>query len=393
MTRRPGRYRRPGGAPAWLQTLGLPADEPAVRSSRPGAPLAVASCLAVAALLAVPGAPALAQQPAPAEVAVLAAQLDAATTRTEQLAGALEQSAARASALRTRIGRLAEEQDAVRAVVAARARQAYIATSQPPDPLGRLARSLAAPDLHTLADAQMSRRAGAASVSAAQRLADAVATSSAAARDLAAQTAAYRRQLQADAQAAQAAQEQARQLLDQARAALAAEQARRVAAAQAAAVAAIEAQLAAARGRLDAASATVTTALTPAQTGRGRAAARTEAPVLALVEAAGSGYPAGYRPTGVVLAGQASWYGPGFVGNPTASGAPYDPERLTCAHKTLPLGTVVRVTSGSRSVSCLVDDRGPYIAGRIIDMSRAGARALGFDGVAQVTVEVLSPGR
>lgn len=363
-----------------------------MRRLRPGAPLAVASCLAVAALVAVPAAPALAQQPAPADVAALAAQLDAATTRTEQLAGALEQAAARASAQRTQIARLTEQQDAVRAVVAARARQAYIETSRPRDPLGRLARSLAAPELHTLADAELARRAGAASVSAAQRLADAVATSSAAATDLAAQTAAYRRQLQADAQAAQTAQEQARQLLDQARAAVAAEQARQAAAAQAAAVAALQAQLTGARGRLDAASATVTSALSPAQTARSRAAARNEGPVLALVEAAGSGYPAGYRATGVVLTGQASWYGPGFVGNPTASGAPYDPERLTCAHKTLPLGTVVRVTSGSRSVSCLVDDRGPYVAGRIIDMSRAGARALGFDGVAQVTVEVLAAG-
>ena len=115
-----------------------------------------------------------------------------------------------------------------------------------------------------------------------------------------------------------------------------------------------------------------------------------EAPVLALVEAAGSGYPQGYAPTGEVLRGEASWYGPGFVGNPTASGAPYDPERLTCAHKTLPLGTVIRVSRRGLAVSCLVNDRGPYVGARILDMSRAGSRALGYDGVATVTVEVLA---
>ena len=135
----------------------------------------------------------------------------------------------------------------------------------------------------------------------------------------------------------------------------------------------------------------MTQALTPAQTRRSLSAAVREAPVVALVEAAGAGYPAGYRPTGQVQSGGASWYGPGFVGNPTASGSPYDPERLTCAHKTLPLGTVVRVTRGPLTVSCLVNDRGPYVGARIIDMSRAGSRALGFDGVADVVVEVLAP--
>lgn len=113
--------------------------------------------------------------------------------------------------------------------------------------------------------------------------------------------------------------------------------------------------------------------------------------MIVLVEAAGSGYPQGYAPTGQVLEGLASWYGPGFVGSPTATGSPYDPERLTCAHKELPLGTVVRVSRGSRAISCLVNDRGPYVGPRILDLSRAGSRALGFDGVAQVVVEVLAP--
>jgi rare lipoprotein A len=92
-----------------------------------------------------------------------------------------------------------------------------------------------------------------------------------------------------------------------------------------------------------------------------------------------------------VLSGLASWYGPGFVGSPTASGSPYDPERLTCAHKALPLGTVLRVSANGRSVSCLLNDRGPYVGPRILDMSRAGSRALGYDGVAEVVIEVLAP--
>ena len=87
----------------------------------------------------------------------------------------------------------------------------------------------------------------------------------------------------------------------------------------------------------------------------------------------------------------ASWYGPGFVGSPTASGSPYDPERLTCAHKTMRLGTVIRVSANGRVVSCLVNDRGPYVGPRILDMSRAGSRTLGYDGVQEVVIEVLAP--
>jgi len=91
--------------------------------------------------------------------------------------------------------------------------------------------------------------------------------------------------------------------------------------------------------------------------------------------------------------GTASWYGPGFVGSPTASGRPYDPERLTCASKELPLGTVLHVQTGGRSVNCLVDDRGPYVADRVLDLSRAASRALGYEGTAEVVAEVLAPVR
>ena len=113
--------------------------------------------------------------------------------------------------------------------------------------------------------------------------------------------------------------------------------------------------------------------------------------MIALLERTGTGYPAGYAPTGQTIAGTASWYGPGFVGRATASGAPYDPERLTCANKELPLGTVIRVSANGRAISCLVNDRGPYVGDRILDMSRAGSRALGYDGLASVVIEVLGP--
>ncbi len=91
--------------------------------------------------------------------------------------------------------------------------------------------------------------------------------------------------------------------------------------------------------------------------------------------------------------GVASWYGPGFAGNPTASGEIYDPNHLTAAHKTLPLGTLVRVynVDNDREMIVRINDRGPFIDGRIIDLSRAAAEVLGFKdvGLAQVEVTVV----
>ncbi|MEP6802020.1 MAG: septal ring lytic transglycosylase RlpA family protein [Acidobacteriota bacterium] len=82
--------------------------------------------------------------------------------------------------------------------------------------------------------------------------------------------------------------------------------------------------------------------------------------------------------------GVASWYGgnDGFEGKPTASGEIYDSSRLTAAHRQLPLGTVLDVTNvdNSRSVRVRINDRGPFIKGRIIDLSRAAARELGILG-------------
>lgn len=132
--------------------------------------------------------------------------------------------------------------------------------------------------------------------------------------------------------------------------------------------------------------------VTPTVTARGQDAGSAQAPIIAALEAAGAGFPAGYRATGRKLTGNASWYGPGFYGKPTASGAPYDAERFTCAMLAVPLGTVVRVTTDAgKTVNVLVNDRGPYVDGRIIDNSAAGSRMLGYSGVAHVTVEVLEP--
>ncbi|MFT7519212.1 MAG: rare lipoprotein A, partial [Kiritimatiellia bacterium] len=77
-----------------------------------------------------------------------------------------------------------------------------------------------------------------------------------------------------------------------------------------------------------------------------------------------------------IESGEASWYGKDFRGKPTASGKPFRPSRRTAAHKTLPLGTVVKVTSSAtgHSVRVVITDRGPYAKGRIIDLSRKAAR-------------------
>lgn len=85
---------------------------------------------------------------------------------------------------------------------------------------------------------------------------------------------------------------------------------------------------------------------------------------------------------------RASWYGPGFHGRLTASGTVYDQTALTCAHRTLPFGTVLVVEYKGKRVPCVVTDRGPYVRGRDLDLSLGVAEALGMvnRGVDQVTV-------
>jgi rare lipoprotein A len=91
--------------------------------------------------------------------------------------------------------------------------------------------------------------------------------------------------------------------------------------------------------------------------------------------------------------GNASWYGPGFTGRKTASGEIFDDTKFTAAHRTLPLGSKAQVThlDNGKSVKVEINDRGPYIQDRIIDLSRAAARVLGMvdEGVARVRVEPL----
>jgi rare lipoprotein A (peptidoglycan hydrolase) len=91
--------------------------------------------------------------------------------------------------------------------------------------------------------------------------------------------------------------------------------------------------------------------------------------------------------------GIASWYGEAFHGWLTASGEVYDMESLTAAHRTLPLGTIVRVTNMANGNQILVriNDRGPYVNGRIIDLSHAAARELEMvrDGITPVYLEVV----
>jgi rare lipoprotein A (peptidoglycan hydrolase) len=94
-----------------------------------------------------------------------------------------------------------------------------------------------------------------------------------------------------------------------------------------------------------------------------------------------------------IIRGQASWYGPGFHGKKTASGEIFDQGRLTAAHKTLPLGTKAKVTNleNGNSVEVEINDRGPYVGDRVIDLSRAAANALGFveSGLTLVRIEPL----
>ena len=105
-----------------------------------------------------------------------------------------------------------------------------------------------------------------------------------------------------------------------------------------------------------------------------------------------TGIPAGLKDTGQQLTGPASWYGPGFDGRPTASGAIYDQEGWTCASKELPLGTILLVSENGHQVLLLVNDRGPYVDGWILDLSHAAATALAHPGVGVVTAQVLTPG-
>lgn len=104
-----------------------------------------------------------------------------------------------------------------------------------------------------------------------------------------------------------------------------------------------------------------------------------------------------YKPTFVDIGEQyngiASWYGPDFHGKKTANGEIYDMNEMTAAHKTLPINTIVKVVNNknSKNVTVRINDRGPFVDGRIIDLSYAAGKQIGLDktGTAPVTLTVL----
>ena len=119
---------------------------------------------------------------------------------------------------------------------------------------------------------------------------------------------------------------------------------------------------------------------------------RLAAALIVVALAAGACAPTRREPRGV-WTGTASWYGEAHHGKKTASGEPFDMHALTAAHRTLPLGTRVRVTNlaNGRAVEVRINDRGPSVADRIIDLSYGAARALDAvgAGVFRVRIAVL----
>lgn len=94
-----------------------------------------------------------------------------------------------------------------------------------------------------------------------------------------------------------------------------------------------------------------------------------------------------------VQVGEASWYGPGFQGRKTANGERFNTHEMTAAHKTLPFNTLIKVTNlhNEATVVVRINDRGPFIRGRIIDLSKAAKEEIGMGGLAQVRLEVYDP--
>ena len=99
----------------------------------------------------------------------------------------------------------------------------------------------------------------------------------------------------------------------------------------------------------------------------------------------------GSNPVHALEYGKASYYANNLVGRKTASGQRYSHGRLTAAHKFLRFGTKVRVTKGSKSVIVTINDRGPFVRGRVIDLSKSAASRIGLvqAGVAKVKIEVM----
>jgi len=123
-----------------------------------------------------------------------------------------------------------------------------------------------------------------------------------------------------------------------------------------------------------------------------REAAAPSPAVSTTYEIRGETYPVWSEGEGYVEQGIASWYGEELAGQPTASGEPFDPYAMTAAHRSLPLGTRVEVENleNGRSVIVRVNDRGPFVDDRVIDLALAAAQALGFASQGTARVEVRS---
>ncbi len=93
-----------------------------------------------------------------------------------------------------------------------------------------------------------------------------------------------------------------------------------------------------------------------------------------------------------IAGGGASYYGPNLAGNRTASGERFDPTQLTAAHRTLPMGSKVKVTMGGKSVIVRINDRGPFHGNRVIDLSTAAAKQIGLfrAGTGRVKLQLVS---
>ena len=137
----------------------------------------------------------------------------------------------------------------------------------------------------------------------------------------------------------------------------------------------------------------------PLSAGSSRGRAPIAAAMLAIAALAACGSPAksrggkrvGAAPAGDVQHGMASWYG---RGQGTASGERFDKRAMTAAHRSFPMNTRVRVTNqrNGRAVILRINDRGPFVRGRIIDVTPRAAGILGFSGLAPVTIAVVGRG-
>jgi len=101
--------------------------------------------------------------------------------------------------------------------------------------------------------------------------------------------------------------------------------------------------------------------------------------------------PLAYRSTAESFSAVCSWYGNEFHGRGSASGQIFNEDDFTCASKTLPFGTVLALSNGERRIIVYVNDRGPFVAGRDLDLSKAAARALGISGVGRVEAQIVVP--